>query len=324
MTVDPRTLPAAVAPAPGWGLLTFDGPDAASFLHGQLSTDVAGMAVGAARWSTYNSPKGRMLATLLLWRQAPDAFAAFVAADLAEALARRLSMFVLRAKVKVADRSGTGRRFGLAGTAAGDAIRAALGEAPPPAHGLALGETVVVATADGRLLLHVPDAQAEDVLRRLSAHATPVSPADLEWVAIATGVPVVTRATQDLFVPQSANLDLVGGVDFNKGCYPGQEIVARMQYLGRQKERLMAFHADAEVPVPATSLYSAAFGEQACGSVVNAAAAPAGGCDLLAVVQWAALESGDLRLGTPQGPVLVRGTLPYAVPAPVAPARPKL
>lgn len=313
-----------MAPAPGFGLLTVEGPDAASFLHNQLSVDVQSMADGDARWATYNSPKGRMLATLLLWRRGREAFAALAAADLAEALAKRLSMFVLRAKAKVADRSASGRRFGVGGAAAAGAVRAALGEAPAPGHGQAAGEAWLFGAPDGRVLVHAPDAQAEDVLARLTAHATPVAAAQLDWLGVAAGVPVVTRATQDLFIPQTANLDLVGGVDFNKGCYPGQEIVARMQYLGRQKERLFAYHADAEVPAPATPLFSAAFGEQACGHVVNAAPAPDGGVDFLAVVQWAAHEADDLRLGTAVGPRAVPRALPYAVPTPTPAQRPKL
>lgn len=321
MEATPATV---VAPAPNWGLLTCEGPDAASFLHNQLSTDVEGMADGQVRWSSYNSPKGRVLATLLLWRRDREAFAAFVAADLAEALARRLAMFVLRAKAKVLDRSASGRRFGLAGPGAVVAARAALGDAPEAGHGLAVGDAWLATPADGRVLVHAPDADASGVLARLSAHATPVAPAYLEWLALAAGVPQVTRATQDLFVPQTANLDLVGAVDFGKGCYPGQEVVARMQYLGRLKERLFAFHADAEVPAPATPLFSAAFGEQACGSVVNAAPAPGGGADLLAVVQWAAHEAGDVRLGASDGPMLAQRSLPYTVPSPVAPNRPRL
>lgn len=315
---------AFTAPAPGFGLLTVEGPDAASFLHNQLSTDVAGMPEGQVRWTTYNSPKGRMLATLLLWRREREAFAALAAADLADALARRLSMFVLRAKAKVADRSASGRRMGVAGPGAADAVRAALGVAVAPGHGVAAGDVWLIAAPDGRVLVHAPDDHAESVLSRLTAHAHTVAPAYLDWLGVRAGVPVVTRATQDLFVPQTANVDLVGGIDFNKGCYPGQEIVARMQYLGRQKERLFAYHAEGEVPVAGTTLHSAAFGGQACGHVVNAAAAPEGGVDLLAVVQWDAHDANDLRLGSADGPTLTRVALPYAVPSPVAPVRPKL
>lgn len=101
---------AIVAAIPDVGVLAFEGPDATSFLQGQLSSDVDALAPGAAQWSSYNSAKGRMLGTLLLWRAGPDAFRAWVAADLAEPLRKRLSMFVLRAKVKVTDRSAESRR----------------------------------------------------------------------------------------------------------------------------------------------------------------------------------------------------------------------
>jgi len=144
------------------------------------------------------------------------------------------------------------------------------------------------------------------------------------WFGIRAGIPVITMPTQDLFVPQTANWDLVGGINFRKGCYPGQEIVARMQYLGRLKERLFAFHVETPPPAAATPLYHAAFGAQACGAVVNAAAAPEGGSDLLAVVQWNALADSALHLGVPDGPTLAPLPLPYDVPAPSAANRPRL
>ncbi|MEO8509437.1 MAG: folate-binding protein, partial [Betaproteobacteria bacterium] len=220
------SLPAAVvAPVPGLGLLTFEGADAAAFLHSQLSSDVIAMAPGSVGWSSYNSPKGRMLGSLLLWRRAPDAFAALVAQDLAEALARRLSMFVLRAKVVIADLTAAGQRFGVAGAGARAAIAAALGDAPAPAQGMAIAECLVIATPDGRLVVHAPEAIVTTVGTQLAARAQVVAADHWDWLAIAAGVPLITQATQDRFIPQSANWDLVGGVNFRKGCYPGQEIV---------------------------------------------------------------------------------------------------
>jgi len=327
-TASPPTQPDAAticALAPDAGVLAFDGADAAAFLHGQLSSDVAGMVPGAAGWTSYNSPKGRMLGTLLLWRAGADSFRAFVAADLAALLARRLAMFVLRAKVKVADLTGDGQTVGVGGAGAADAVRTVLGVAPEPGQGAHAGDAFVVAAPDGRYFVHAPAARAGAIAAALATHAVPVSVDAWHRLGIRAGVPAVTRATQDLFVPQTANWDLVGGVNFRKGCYPGQEIVARMQYLGRLKERLFAFHVDAPPPAPATPVYSPVFGEQACGTVVNAASSPDGGSDLLAVVQWAAADAeGALRLGTPDGPPLSARALPYAVPAPVAPERPKL
>jgi hypothetical protein len=137
-------------------------------------------------------------------------------------------------------------------------------------------------------------------------------------LTIRAGVPIITPSTADLFVPQAANWDALGGISFQKGCYAGQEIVARTQYLGRLKERLVLAHFDGTPPAAGERLYSAEFGDQACGTVVNAAAAPDGG-DLLAVLQLAAAESGDLHLGALDGMPLNLQALPYPVPAPAAP-----
>jgi folate-binding protein YgfZ len=134
---------------------------------------------------------------------------------------------------------------------------------------------------------------------------------------------MIGAATQDQFVPQTANWDVLDGINFHKGCYTGQEIIARTQYLGRLKERMYLFHADAAPPPPGTRVYGVVFGDQACGTVVDAAPSPGGGADLLAVVQISALE-GPLHVGTKDGPVLAPLTLPYAVPAPVPPDRPRL
>ncbi len=321
---DPASSAAVVAAVPGLGTLAFEGPDAAAFLQGQLSNDVTAMAPGSAQWSSYNSAKGRLLGTLLLWRAGPEAFRAWVAADLAGPLRKRLSMFVLRAKVTVRDRTSESRRFGVAGPNAGAALHAAFGAAPEAAHGMTVAGCSVVATPDGRVIVDAPNAVADATARLLADHARSVGSEYWDWLGIRAGIPVITAATQDRFVPQTANWDLVGGVNFRKGCYPGQEIVARMQYLGRMKERLFAFHVAAPPPAPATPLYHATFGDQACGTVVNAAAAPTGGSDLLAVVQWAAVADSAIHLGAPDGPMLEPLPLPYEIPPPSAASRPKL
>ncbi len=315
--------PAFTAELPDIGLLGFDGPEAAAFLQGQLSSDVSALRPGDAQWSSYNSPKGRMLATLLLWREGEESFRASASADLAAALARRLSMYVLRAKLHVSDLSGTGVRLGVGGADGSAAVAAALGAAPLPGHAETASGANVVALPDGRLLVCVPEAAIESVRAALAAHAPIVPAARWHALGIAAGIARITLATQDAFIPQNANWDLIGGVNFKKGCYPGQEIVARMQYLGRLKERLQRFTVAAPPPAPGTPLYGEAFDEQACGTVVEAVALPEGGSDLLAVVQWAALEGKALTLGAPDGPTLARATLPYDVPAPAAPNRPR-
>src|SRR5689334_21824894 len=306
-----------------WALLSVAGADAVGFLHGQLSSDVNALRPGEGQYWSYNSPKGRMLANGVLWRSPlrDDAIAMLLAADLAETIRRRLAMFVLRAKVRVDDITEGHALLGLAGTEAAQAAHEALGVQVPAASSAAAfgGEATIFALPDGRYAIVAPAPQGAIVQAALARHASIVDADVWRWLGIAAGVPWIGAATSDQFVPQMANWDVLGGVSFRKGCYPGQEIVARMQYLGRLKERLFAFRTDAFDVAPGARLYSSAFGaDQPCGSVVNAAPHPAGGVALLAVVQLVAVEADDLALGAADGPRLRRHALPYDVPPPGA------
>src|SRR5689334_12991752 len=264
--------------------LAFEGADAATFLQGQLSSDVAALAPATWQRSSYNSPKGRVLANLLLWRPPEGAGAdcrALVATDLAPGLAKRLRMFVLRAKVTV--REDARILLGVAGPRAAEAMRAVLGVAPEPEHVLAFDGGHALGLTDGRVVVDTSREGADALLAAFDAHAVRGDAAVWRYARIRAGVPLVTSATTDQFVPQALNLDVLGGVSFRKGCYPGQEIVARMQYLGRLKERLFAFRVAAQPPASGTRLYAASFADQACGTVTDAAPHPAGGSALLAV-----------------------------------------
>jgi folate-binding protein YgfZ len=312
---------AAVCDLAALRMLAIAGPDAATFLQGQVSADMVGLPSGACRHASLNSPKGRMLANFVGWRDpaVPDRFLVLLPPDLAQPVAKRLSMYVLRSKVTLADVSDQAIRVGVGGPSGGDALRAALGGVPAPFEVRILGSATVLGLPGPRFVVITPPATAEsaraDLLRRASAASYEV----WQWLTIRAGVPEITAATQDLFVAQTANWDILNGIDFQKGCYTGQEIIARTQYLGRLKERAFLFHADAGGIRPADRVYSAVFGDQPCGTVVNAAAAPGGGSDLLAVLQLAAAERGDVRLGAPGGPTLASLPLPYAFPAAVAP-----
>ncbi len=314
-----RAVTCDIAP---FAVLAVTGLDAATFLQGQLSSDVAGLALDACQHSSYNSPGGRMLANFVLWRAGSgpaDGFRVLLPADIVESVKKRLAMFVLRSKVTLADLSPGFVRLGVGGPGAADAVRAALGEAPPVFGIARRGETDILGLPGPRFVVVAPVADADALAAALAPHAT-AAPFDVwRWLTIRAGVPVITEAVQDRFVPQAANWDALDGISFQKGCYTGQEIVARTQYLGRLKERLFAFHAPAAGTAPGERLYSSVFPDQACGTVVDAAPAPEGGCDLLAVLQLAAAASGDVRLGAPDGPALAPLPLPYAVPAPAEP-----
>jgi hypothetical protein len=302
-------------------VLAIGGTDAESFLQGQLSCDVKGLPSGICRYGSFNSPKGRMLANFVLWRSSGglDRFEMLLPEDVAEPVAKRLRMYVLRSKVVLTDVSANTRRFGVGGPAATTALVAAFGAAPAVHETLHVGEATVLGLPGPRFVVLVVPGEAEAVQARFAGHAI-AAPFDVwQWLTIRAGVPIITAATQDAFVAQVANWDVLGGVDFKKGCYTGQEIIARTHYLGRLKERTFLFHVDVPDVAPGDRIFSAVFEAQPCGTVVNAARAPGGGFDLLAVLQIGAQERGDARLRAPDGPPLVSLPLPYSIPAATAP-----
>jgi folate-binding protein YgfZ len=288
-----------------WALLRARGADAATFLQSQLTQDVLGLADGRVRLSGYCSPKGRLLASMWVWRMAADGFGLLCSADLAAPLLKRLSMYVLRAKCKLDDASAEWSIWGLAGAAAtqwlGEAA-VAPGRSAQRDGAWVLG--LPVAEGHVRYLFVQPAQSAAPSLRALD---------DQQWkrLEVASGVPRITAATVEHFVPQMINLERVGGVDFQKGCYPGQEVVARSQYRGTLKRRMHLFATDA-VAQAGQELFHSADPSQPAGMVVNAASDPTG-TRLLAEVKLAALEGGSLRLGSAQGPALHRLELPYSI-----------
>ncbi len=302
-----------------YGLLAIDGADAQTFLQGQLSNDVRRVPAGQWQYTTYSSPKGRLLANLVLWPEGAG-YRALLPLDIAEPVRKRLAMFVLRSKVSVTDATAGTARVGIAGPHAAALLRDVVGAAPAQGGVLAAGDLRVLGMGPERFIAVGTEAALEAVRPSLAARTITADATRWEWLLIRAGVPTITAPTQDQFVLQTANLDALGAVSFDKGCYTGQEIIARTQYLGRLKERLFAWHARESVGV-ATKLYSSAFGDQACGTVVNAAPAPQGGTDLLAVVQLAAVDAGDVRVGAPDGAALEPLPLPYALPQPSTPPR---
>lgn len=292
-----------ISPLPHLGLIEFTGEDAAVFLHNQLTSDVNHLAADHAQYSAWCSAKGRMLATLLLFRQA-DSLQALISADLLEGALKRLQMFVLRSRVKLADRSGDRVILGLSGPQASLALNAA--GAPIPEKDMASGAFaagVVIRLRENRFILALDVSQAPACWQQLANVARPASPNVWQWLEIQAGIPLVSAATREAFVPQMANLDKIGGVSFRKGCYPGQEVVARAQYLGKIKRHLYRIHADGAFSSGTALFVPPAQPDQPCGMVVNAAPAPGGGYDALAVIQESfvdGIEARDnLRLDVP-------------------------
>src|SRR5690348_328743 len=292
------------------GILQFMGEDAEAFLQGQLSCDVARVSPRSSTYGAYCTPKGRMLANFLLWCDEAGFFMA-LSRDIVSPVQKQISRFVLRSRVKVSNASDS---MLLAGAAGAQTERALAGMFPdlPAKSGevrSAPGTGTVARLGDGRLMVALP---AEGAVQRLESRGGLTDGRVWRWLDIRQGLPLVTAATQDRLIPQMANLEAIGGVSFEKGCYTGQEVVARAQHLGSVKRRLFL----ANVPAPAQAgdeLYSDDLGDQASGIVVNAEISPDGGYDLLAVVQSASRERSTVHLKALGGPVLVFRALPYGV-----------
>ena len=291
----PAVREAAVAcPLVDYEFLRIQGEEAQSFLQSQLTNDVLQCTPQRAQFGGYCSPQGRLLANFLLLC-APEGYLIHLPSAMASSLADRLRKFVLRARVKI-DGANDLRAMGLAGPAAGEHMDKLLGVAPIC--------TLEVVWRDQNLGVRLPNdlflvaGPADTVARHRELAANEIVPADTQcwdWLQIHAGIPWILPPTRDHFIPQMIGLDAIGGVSFQKGCYPGQEIVARSQYLGHVKRRLWAGSAEAAAAA-GDALFAA---KQSCGMVLNVAPAPQAGWDLLAVVQESLagqvlhLRSGD-------------------------------
>lgn len=330
-----NTFSSFVAPLDDLAVIEIAGPDAASFLHGQLTHDVTGLPSDQARLAGYCTAKGRLLGSMVVWRghQAPDStLYAIVKADVAATLVKRLSMFVLRAKATLT----------LSGlTVVGVALERPFadkpaGPGPSPAQGLineagilsAQSQAWDVARTDAGSWIAAPSADsaiarwwfiAQDAHSHAYQPASSTNAAEC-WRAadIAAGLPWVEAATQDVFIPQTLNLDLIDGVSFTKGCYPGQEVVARSHYRGTVKRRMAYGIVDAAAGVAAGTLagvdiYNTHNPASPCGRIVNAAVCD--GIHVLMEVQLSDLADADFRLQQADGAPIDLLPLPYRIKA---------
>ncbi|MCX7962711.1 MAG: folate-binding protein [Burkholderiales bacterium] len=285
----------AIARLDSYGVLRVSGADARSFLHAQLTVDVAHLAPDVARRAGWCAANGRLLATLLVVPFG-EGFLLQLARDLAATVAARLARFVLRAKVVIADQSEACAQHGLWGDGA---LRELVGRGlTPPSVDLGVsvsGERVTVRLGPERyLVLGDPAFEAD------------TDEAQWRLEDIRAGIPSITSATQDRFVPQMVNLERIGAVDFRKGCYPGQEVVARAQYRGAVKRRMYRLATGGPLE-PGQGLYCDSQPGEPVGTVVNAADGEA-----LAVLPSTAVESGETIRTAPGGEPLALLALPYA------------
>jgi len=297
------------------GVIAVHGSDAGTFLQSQLSNDIRTLDAGGSQLSAFCTPKGRMLGLMRIFR-ADDGYYLRLPADSLDAVLQRLRMFVLRASVSLEDASENFLCLGVSGTDADSEIRNATGFCPEGVNGVVQAGALTIIRVPGaepRFEVFASASQAAQALwDALNVRGAPVGESAWRLLEIRAGLPAVFAATAELFVPQMANLQLVDGVSFRKGCYPGQEIVARMQYLGTLKRRMYLGLIGQDKPVPpGAELFSAADGEQATGRIVDAQPHPDGGQLALAVLQIRSAEAADVFLDSPSGPAFAIQPLPY-------------
>jgi len=309
------------AQLPGLRVIQFRGADALGFLHGQLTQDVQGLTPDSARLAAYCSAKGRMLASLVMWRVQLDegaAVRALVDASVADSFVKRLRMFVLRAKVIIEDLDLHVSGIWADTDASRDALDAWSGGLPAEAWQITAGSRGVwIAAPRGTT---APAGRWWHVSTDFQALPLDCEADEQAWRQqdVLAGLPWVTQPLQDLVMPLVANFDLIGGVSFTKGCYPGQEVVARTHYLGKQKRRTLLGHVGPDTlcaqDMIGTDVYQAQSSGEPLGRIINAAAGAAGAYLLFEAPVAVALEA-DLRLGAPDGPELAVQPLPYSVVA---------
>ena len=290
-----------VAPLSHLGVIRVEGEDAAKFLQGQLTQDFAVLGLSEARLAAFCSAKGRMQASFVGFKRSPDEILLVCSRDLLATTLKRLSMFVLRAKAKLSDASEAYALFGLVGSAVPPALPPALwsqwrdGDASVvrlyPAEGLARA-------------LWIAPAQAEAPAGGALAESL------WQWLDVRSGVATLSQPVFEAFVPQMLNYESVGGVNFKKGCYPGQEVVARSQFRGTLKRRAYLVHGQTPMVV-GEEVFHDGDPEQACGTVVQVAAHPAEGFDAIVSLQTSAAAQDRLHAGKADGPALQLLPLPY-------------
>lgn len=288
------------------GVISAKGEDAAKFLQGQLTQDMTSMDTSQAHLAAFCNAKGRIQASFVVFKRSNDDFLLVCSRDLLAQTLKRLSLFVLRAKVKLAEATADFILLGLSG----DAINYIAKDV----HGAG-----TVATIDDESIVFLsPGAgQARALWCAPAGTAWPagvqLQPAVWAWLEVQSGIAMVTLPIFEAFVPQMLNYESVGGVNFKKGCYPGQEVIARSQFRGTLKRRAYAVHCDAP-PHVGQDVFHVLDAAQPCGTVAACAAHPDAGFDAIVSMQTAAAADaadGRLTLGEAHGAVLALRALPY-------------
>ncbi len=299
------------------GLISAYGADAASFLQGQLTNDIRDVSDQHSQLSATCTPKGRMLANFRIFKRA-DTFYLSLPLGMLESTLKRLRMFLLMAKATLEDASQALVGMGASGPQIEQHLQEMNLTLPLQIDDVTQSDGYTIIRLGGpqpRFEIYAELDAMKDLWNHLNVHAAPVGAGAWEMLDILAGTPTIYPQTSEAFVPQMANMQIINGVNFRKGCYTGQEIVARMQYLGKLKRRMYRVHIAGSQPVkPGDALHSPnSSSGQGTGNIVSAQPDPNGGHMALAVIDIHDAEAGALRLHDASGPAITLLDLPYTV-----------
>jgi tRNA-modifying protein YgfZ len=301
-----------------WGLIAVKGKDAVTFLQNLLTNDVREVSPSYSQLTGLCNPKGRLLALFRLWQWGED-FYLTLPQNLLEMILKRLTMYVLRSQVTLREASDQFCRIGLAGVQAVEELKQVLGRVPAKVNDVQQTAEICIIRVPGeppRFEMIGELKSIQQLWCNLSKAATPGGSGPWELLNLRAGIPTIYPETLEAFIPQQVNLELRNGVSFTKGCYPGQEVIARMHYRGKPSRRMFLGHSEGnDQPLPGEPVYLAE-GEEAhsVGQIVAAQRVPEGGYDSLVVLQLTSLGKGPLTVGGHSGPELILRELPYEVP----------
>ncbi|MDH5369414.1 MAG: folate-binding protein [Gammaproteobacteria bacterium] len=297
-----------------YALIEASGDDVTEFLQGQLTNDVKLVTTHMSQLSAYCNPKGRILASFRIFKRQEHYFLQ-LRSDILEATLKRLRMFVMRSKVELVDRSDELSRMGIAGINATKILSPLFNSLPQNADESSTENEITLIKLPGtlpRYEAHGSFEKIKELWGKLQNDAVAIGENSWNLLTIRAGIPEIVSETVEAFVPQMVNLQAINSLSFTKGCYPGQEVVARMHYLGKLKRRLFIGKAKTNIlPISGESIMTSDENEQKVGQIVTASWSNNDDIEFLAVLQIEKTAKNELHIKTSTGPKIQLTDLPY-------------
>lgn len=299
-----------------YALIEASGDDVVEFLQGQLTHDIKLVTDDVAQLSAYCNPKGRILANFRIFKR-QDHYFLRLRSDIVEATLKRLRMFVMRSKVELVDSSDKLSRMGIAGLNATSKLTDIFKKLPENTDESSTENEITIIKLAGtlpRYEIHASPEKVKDLWEKLQADATPIGENSWNLLTIRAGIPEIVSETVEAFVPQMVNLQAINSLSFTKGCYPGQEVVARMHYLGKLKRRLFIGSTESDtLPISGQSIMTSDENEQKVGQIVTSSWSSDKNVEFLAVLQIEKAENDELHIESCTGPIIRLIELPYSL-----------